>query len=119
MKYSSEKAELLAQWKAELLREMQSFGIECDPALALKEVQKVYEKNIYAAKSAYFNEQYGWKKLQVEITDLDKVLADPEIHVRSFDRETGEVVVRYWTDSDAAAITKIKKEIENVKKKMG
>ena len=107
MKYSSEKAELLAQWKQEILREMRSYGIECDPALDFLEVQKVYEQNIYAAKSAYFNEQYGWKNFVVDLADLDKVLADPEIHVRSFDRETGEVVARYQTGQDARAIERV------------
>ena len=107
MRYSSEREELLAQWKEELLREMRAYGINCDPALDLQEVQNIYEKNIWGAKTRHLNEEYGWKTFRVEIADLDKVLSDPALHVRNFDRETGEVTVRYWTDSDARAIERV------------
>ena len=107
MRYSSEREELLAQWKEELLREMRAYGINCDPALDFKEVQKVYEKNIWGAKTRHLNEEYGWKTFKVDQRDLDRVLADPSLHVRSVDRETGEVVARYQTGQDARAIERV------------
>lgn len=53
MRFSCMSIEMEDKLKWELIREMESFGIECDVHADLKEVQKIYEQNIRAAKNKF------------------------------------------------------------------
>lgn len=92
MRFSCMITEEADKLRWELIREMKSFGIECDIHADLKEVQKVYEQNIRAAKNKFLNGEYRrTEKKKVlwfsrhemsneQLSDLERIFGQVEIN---------------------------------------